>query len=89
MITGLENLSCRGRLRHYGELGFFILEKRSLWGHLIVVFQYVKRAYKRAAEGFLIRTCSDRTRGNGFKLKESRFLLDILKEFITVRAMKH
>jgi len=48
----------------------FSLEKRSLRGDPIAAFQYLKWAYKKPGEGLYIRVCSDRTRGNGFKLKE-------------------
>ncbi|PKU46120.1 hypothetical protein llap_3617 [Limosa lapponica baueri] len=52
MIRGLEHLSYEDRLR---ELGLFILEKRKLWGHLIVAFQYLEEAYKKTERDFLPR----------------------------------
>jgi len=36
-------------------------------------FQYLKGAHKKIGEGLFTRVCSDRTRGNGFKLKKGRF----------------
>ncbi|KFQ85214.1 hypothetical protein N337_11034, partial [Phoenicopterus ruber ruber] len=86
MLRGMEHLSYEDRLR---ELGLFSLEKRRLWGDLIVAFQYLKGAYKKDGDGLFSRTCYDRTRCNGFKLKEGRFRVDIRKKFFTMRVVKH
>jgi len=85
-IRGLEQLSYEDRLR---ELGLCSLEKRRVWGHLSAAFQYLKGAYKKDGERLFTRACSDKTRGNGFKLKEGRFGLDIRKKLFTIRVVKH
>ena len=86
MIRGLEHLSCEDRLR---QLGLFSLEKRRLRAQFIEAFQYIKRAYMKHGERFFKRAGSDRTRGNGFNLKENRFRLDVRKKLFTVRVVRH
>jgi len=70
-------------------LGFFNLEKRRLQGDVIPAFHYLKRAYRKAGGGLFIRTCSNRTRENGFKLEEGRFRLDTRKKLFTVSVVRH
>ncbi|KAK4829869.1 hypothetical protein QYF61_007261 [Mycteria americana] len=64
-------------------------EERRLWQDLIAAFQYFKGSYKKDGDKLFSRACSNRTRGNGFKLEEGRFRLDRRKKFFTVRVVKH
>ena len=48
----------------------------------------MKGAYKQAGEGLFTRSCGDRTKGNGFKLKEGRFRLDLRKKFFAMRMVR-
>jgi len=69
MIRGLEHLSQEERLR---ELGLFSLEKRRLQGDLTAAFRYLNGAYKKDGDNLFSNACCNRTRSNGFKLKEGR-----------------
>ena len=67
MIRGLKHLSYEEKLR---ALGLISLEKRRLWGDLVVAFQYLKGTYRQEREWLITRVDSDRTRGNGLKLRQ-------------------
>jgi len=84
MIQGMEHLSYRDRLI---ELGLFSLEKRKVQGDLLVAFQYLKKSYRKEWTGSLAGSVV--TRGNDFKLKESKFMLDIKKKCFRVSVVRH
>jgi len=56
MIRGFEAPLLRRQAEGAGLVG--------LWGDLIIGFQYLKGAYRKAGEGLFVRKCSDRTRCN-------------------------
>jgi len=82
---GMEQICCGERLR---ELRLFNLDKRRLWGDLIAAFQNLKGVYRKDEDNIFSKACCDRTRSNGFKLRECRFRLDIRKKFFALRVVQ-
>lgn len=64
-------------------------EKRRLHEDLTVVFGYLKGAYSQDRDWLYTWTDSDRTREDGFKLKEGRSTLDVRRIFFIQRLVKH
>ena len=63
MIQVMELLIYKDRLK---ELGLFNLEKRRLWGDLIVADQYLRGGYKEEEGRLFSGVCCDRARQSGF-----------------------
>jgi len=79
-------MSCEERLR---TLSLSSLEKRRLKDNLVALYSFLRRGSGQGGAELFSPVSSDSMRGNGSKLHQGTFRLDIRSHFFTERVVKH
>ena len=79
MVRALQDKLYEERLR---DLYLFSLRKRRLRGDLVAAYKFMKGTQQEIGDALFTRAPLGVTRNNGHKLTESRFRLDIRKNFL-------
>ncbi|KAK4807866.1 hypothetical protein QYF61_007772 [Mycteria americana] len=85
LVMGPEGMSSEEQLR---ALGLSRLEKRRLRGDLIALCSFLRRGRGEGGADLFSLGSRDRTPGNGLKLHQGKFRLDIREHFFTERVVR-